>query len=245
MLYLINGEEALLVEEAIENTFATLKSKGYAQKKVFEIENDAQLEAALQESKSPSLFDEGKTVYFLKMNKKNKKLKKLPEGAKLIEIPPLTLTQFPMWIEKRFQKAGFILNANVRQLLCEHFEGNILAAHQCLQKCILMYPKGELSEEQIMAVLSPAARYNIFDLINHLQPTRAGKIPKILSRLQEEGVEPAIILWGLARECRRKKMEKALPLLSKTDEIIKGIQPGKCWETLLESAFMLAERPLF
>lgn len=239
MLYLIKGEEVLLIQDAIDHTFARLKTEGYAQKKVFEIDNDAALEAALLETKSPSLFDEGKTVYFFKINKK---LKKIPENAKIIEIPPMTLSQFPLWLDKRFQKAGFKITPTARQLLCEHFEGNILAANQCLEKLKLMYSKGELTDTQIITVLSPSARYSVFDLMHNLHPQHAEKMPKILTRLQEEGVEPAIVLWGIARECRRRKMEKALPMLSKADEIIKGIQPGKPWEALMESALFLTER---
>jgi DNA polymerase III delta subunit len=240
MLYLIKGEEPFLIQEAIENTFASLQTQGYAQKKIFTIDSDAALEAALLETRSPSLFDEGKTVYFLKIS--GKKLKKLPENAKVIEIPPMALGQFPFWLDKRLQKAGFKITVSAKQLFCDHFEGNILAAHQCIEKLKLLYPQGQLTEEQVMTVLSPSARYTVFDLMHHLQPQHAEKAPKILLRLQEEGVEPAIVLWGIARECRRRKIEKALPLLAKADEMIKGIQSGKPWEALMESTLFLVGR---
>jgi hypothetical protein len=43
-------------------------------------------------------------------------------------------------------------------------EGNLLAAHQELQKLALLYPAGELSFEQVEAAVLNVARYDVFKL---------------------------------------------------------------------------------
>jgi DNA polymerase III delta subunit len=245
MLYLLKGEEILLIEEAIENILISEKN---TEKKIFEITDAKILEEALFEVKSPSLFGE-KPIFIFKFTDKayktlQPKLKLLPENTKLINIQSITLKQFPLWLETKLKKSGFVIDKNIIELLCDHFEGNLLAAKQCIDKLEHLYAKGPLTKEQMMDVLAPSARYNIFDLLNHLSKPLAHKIPVILQNLKEEGTEPAIILWWLSKECRKRQTEEALPKLIEVDEIIKGMKSGNSFEALERAAFSIIGRKL-
>lgn len=241
MLYLIKGDETLLIEEAIENILKNNADKNTG-KKIFEISDNKSFEAALQDLKSPDMFNIN-PVYIFKTTDKaykaiQKNLKLLPKDTKTIKLSPIGLKQFPQWLEKQFQQAGFKINSVLNDLLCTYLEGNILAAKQCIEKLKLCYPtESALTEKQLLDVLTPCARYNIFDLINNLSITKLHKISMILKNLYEEGVEPAIILWGLARESRRQQNKEALPALTEADEIIKGIRTGNIFEALERAAF--------
>jgi DNA polymerase III delta subunit len=247
MLYLIKGDETLLIEEAIS---AILNSEKNTEKKIFEITDNKTLEAALFTLKSRDLFNTN-PVYIFKISDKiykslQKNLNKLLSAeTKTIIIHPITLKQFPRWLEKQFQQAGYTLTANLKELLCAYLEGNIFAAKQCLEKLKLIYPEDNiLTEKQLLDVLSPSARYNIYDLMNHLNNIGIPKISAILKNLFAEGVEPAIILWGLAASCRKQQKAHVLPLLVEADEIIKGIQTGNIFEALEQSAYAIAGKTL-
>lgn len=248
MLYLIKGDETLLVEEAIANILKNNADKNSG-KKIFDITDNKTFEAALQALKFPDLFNIN-PVYIFKMTDKaykaiQKNLKLLPEDTKTINISPINLKQFPQWLEKQFQQAGFKINSILKDLLCTYLEGNILAAKQCIEKLKLYYPaESVLTEKQLLDVLTPSAKYNIFDLINHLSSTKLSKISVILKNLFEESVEPTIILWGLARESRRRQNKEALPALTEADEIIKGIRGGNIVEALERAAYAVTGKKI-
>jgi hypothetical protein len=50
------------------------------------------------------------------------------------------------------------------EFIAAHVEGNLLAAHQEIQKLGLLYPPGEISLEQIEAAVLNVARYDVSDL---------------------------------------------------------------------------------
>lgn len=250
MLYLIKGDETLLVEEAIENIVKTRQCQtkqslaSTIDKKIFEITDNKTFEAALFALKTPDMFNPD-PVFIFKVSDKaykaiQKNLKLLPKETKTITIYPVNLKQFPQWLEKQFQQAGFKINSIQKDLLCTYLEGNILAAKQCIEKLKICYPADStLTEKQLLEVITPSARYNIFDLINYISQKKLHKISDVLKNLFEEGVEPAIILWGLARECRRCQATAALPALTEADEIIKGIRKGNILEALERAAFAI------
>jgi DNA polymerase III delta subunit len=241
MLYLIKGDETLLLEEAIEDI---LKKSNHPNKKIFDIVDNKTFDAALQELKSPDMFNID-PVYIFKISDKayktiGKKLNLLPKDTRTIIITSVNLKQFPQWLEKLFQKAGFQINAVQKDLLCTYLEGNILAAKQCIEKLKLCYPaESGLTEKQLLDILTPSAKYTIFDLINHLSVTQLHKISVILKSLYEEGVDPAIILWSLARESRRRQTQEALPALMEVDNMIKGTCGGNIFQALERAAFAI------
>jgi DNA polymerase III delta subunit len=246
MLYIIKGDETLLIEEAIDNI---LKIEKNTEKKIFEIIDPKTFEAALFALKSRDFFSSN-PVNIFKISDKTykalqKNLKKLPPDTQTITVLPVTLKQFPRWLEKKFQQTGYIFEAPAKDLLCTFLEGNIFAAKQCLEKLKLIYPDEKiLTEKQLLDVLTPSARYNIYDLMNHLNHTQLPKISVILKNLFSEGVEPAIILWGLLQEGRKRRKAKVLSLLVEADEIIKGIRTGSIFEALERSAFAIAGKTL-
>jgi DNA polymerase-3 subunit delta len=50
------------------------------------------------------------------------------------------------------------------QFFADRVEGNLLAAHQEIQKLALLHPPGELSFEQIESAVLNVARYDVFKL---------------------------------------------------------------------------------
>ena len=254
MLYLLyqKKDEPLLVQDAIDQIKQTMQRQNGIVRQILKLEVIETVEKALFDLRCPSLFEDSSQqscdifIFSPKLTEKIQKQKKitalLPPQSRIITITPVTLSQFPHWLEQRFKKAGFILSPGNKQLLCEHVEGNLLAAAQCLETLKVFYPAGgTLTKEQLEEVLISSAKYTVFDLMHYLTPNNIPKISQMLEKLQEEGIEPAIVLWGLARVCRSKQLDNLVPQLVEIDEIIKGMMPGNCWQYIKQACFLLAE----
>jgi DNA polymerase-3 subunit delta len=81
-------------------------------------------------------------------------------------------------------------------------EGNLLAAHQEVQKLALLFPPGELDPEQVKGAVLDVARYDVFKLGEALLAADAPRFVRMLDGLRGEGAAPPLVLWALAEEAR-------------------------------------------
>lgn len=121
----------------------------------------------------------------------------------VIPIWPLSAAQMPGWIQRRLQSAGFQADAAAVQLLAMRTEGNLLAAAQEIEKLGLLYPKGRLTLPQMEEASHNSARYHVFGLVDVILQSDPRAIIRVLAGLQQEAVEPTLVLWALAREARQ------------------------------------------
>ena len=90
----------------------------------------------------------------------------------------------------------------------DRVEGNLLAAHQEIQKLALLYPAGELSFEQIEAAVLNVARYDVFKLGEAVLAGQAARALRMLDGLQAEGEAAVLVHWTLAEDIRALKRVK-------------------------------------
>ena len=117
-------------------------------------------------------------------------------------IWPVNATQLPGWIANRLQLTGLKIPSQGIKLLAEYATGNILAAAQEIEKLHLLYGNGNLTNEQIITVLTDNARFNVFNLLDTAFVGNTTLLIRMLDNLKAEGTEPAIILWAITRELR-------------------------------------------
>jgi DNA polymerase III subunit delta len=120
----------------------------------------------------------------------------------IVQIRPINLTQFPNWFASRLQQAGIRVTTESLKLLIDYTAGNLLAAIQEIEKLQLLYGKGQLTPEQIRSAITDNAHFDVFNLIDSALQMQPQQTIRILQSLQSTGVEPAIILWAIARELR-------------------------------------------
>lgn len=114
----------------------------------------------------------------------------------------LPFAQLPQWLESRLRRHGLSAAADVLELLAARSEGNLLAAAQEIDKLRLLFEGGNLTREQVAAVVADSARYTVFDLAEATLQGQIGRTVRILRGLREEGIEPVLALWALARDIR-------------------------------------------
>jgi DNA polymerase-3 subunit delta len=150
----------------------------------------------------------------------------LGNAGVLLKIDPIERAQLPMWLGQRLSGQGQRVapgeeGRRALQFIAERVEGNLLAAHQEIQKLGLLYPEGILSFEQIHEAVLNVARYDVFKLNEAMLTGDVGRLARMLDGLKGEGEAAVLVLWALVEEVRT--------LL----RIKRGVAAGKPLATLL------------
>lgn len=115
---------------------------------------------------------------------------------------PVSSARWLDWIKQRLQRAGFSVHSEDAQYLARHYEGNLIAAAQCIQKLQNNLPSGKLELEQIRPFLDNFSHFTVFDLTDSAISGDATRTFNILHSLKNDGFDPVLILWALTREIR-------------------------------------------
>jgi DNA polymerase-3 subunit delta len=114
----------------------------------------------------------------------------------------------PDWIRARLARNGQSVDAEAMEFLVDRVEGNLLAAHQEIQKLGLLYPAGELGFEQIESAVLNVARYDVFKLGEAVLAGQAARALRMLEGLEAEGEAAVLVHWTLAEDIRGLKRVK-------------------------------------
>ncbi len=94
------------------------------------------------------------------------------------------------------------------QFFADRVEGNLLAAHQEIQKLGLLYPQGELSWAQVESAVLNVARYDVFKLSEAVLSGQVARVQRMLDGLQAEGEAEVLVHYTLAEDIRALKRVK-------------------------------------
>ena len=134
----------------------------------------------------------------------------LESGGVSIQLDPVERHALPQWIAQRLQQQGQRVEAGdvgqrTLQFFADRVEGNLLAAHQEIQKLALLYPAGELRQEQVEAAVLNVARYDVFKLSDAVLGGQVQRVQRMLDGLQAEGEAEVLVHWALAEDIRALK----------------------------------------
>jgi len=133
---------------------------------------------------------------------RSKWVKQIEKAGYWIPIWPISAAQLPRWLQHRLQQAGLKADSQAIELLATRIEGNLLAAHQEIEKLRLVAKDEWLSPELIANTVADSARYDVFGLVDKALLGDPRGAVRNLNGLRSEGTEPITILWALAREIR-------------------------------------------
>jgi DNA polymerase-3 subunit delta len=126
----------------------------------------------------------------------------LSEAGCVVECNAPSLDQLPQWIAGRLARQQQRAPANALEFIAGHVEGNLLAAHQEIQKLGLLYESGSLSLAQVEDAVLHVARYDTEKLRMALLEGDAARCARLLEGLKGEGAAPPLVLWTMANEIR-------------------------------------------
>ncbi|GAB4391725.1 MAG: DNA polymerase III subunit delta [Gammaproteobacteria bacterium] len=197
--------------------------------------------------------------------------KALSQVGAVIQVWPIERNQLPRWIAQRAEHHAIRLSTDATALLVSSCEGNLLACAQLLEKLALLFPKGTtIDVSQLADCISNHQHYDVFNLVDAVLAADASQALFIIDHLHQVGMEPAIVLWALARETRillelalgkqvaglwpkRQQqlqtclqrhtiddLQQILKCAHHIDCIIKGITPGDTWIQLINLSLKLS-----
>ena len=130
-----------------------------------------------------------------------------------VRVEPVDRRALPQWIAQRLAAQGQRVadgeaGAQTLAFFADRVEGNLLAAHQELQKIALLYPAGTLSFEQVESAVLNVARYDVFKLGEAVLAGQTARVLRMLDGLRAEGEAPVLVHWTLAEDIRALKRVK-------------------------------------
>jgi len=126
----------------------------------------------------------------------------LQAAAVYIEIPTVERAALPGWIGARLSAQGQGAERQSLDFIADRVEGNLLAAHQEIQKLGLLYEPGKLSFEQVHDAVLNVARYDVFKLSEAMLGGDAARLSRMLDGLKGEGEALPLVLWAVSEEIR-------------------------------------------
>ncbi|MCH8620119.1 DNA polymerase III subunit delta [Undibacterium sp. TS12] len=126
----------------------------------------------------------------------------LQQAAVYIDIPLVERNQLPAWISLRLSMQQQSTDRQSLDFIADRVEGNLLAAHQEIQKLALLHPPGKLSFEQIHDAVLNVARYDVFKLNEAMLAGDVPRLMRMLNGLKGEGEALPLVLWAMAEEIR-------------------------------------------
>ena len=135
-----------------------------------------------------------------------------------LQVEPVDRQALPAWIAQRLAVQGQKVQAGEEgqrtlQFFADRVEGNLLAAHQEIQKLGLLFPPDEknvgvLTWEQVESAVLNVARYDVFKLSEAVLAGQSVRVQRMLEGLQAEGEAEVLVHYTLAEDIRALKRVK-------------------------------------
>jgi len=178
----------------------------------------------------------------------------------VVDIWPIDRSRLPAWIAERLARQQQRASREVLEFLAARVEGNLLAAHQELQKLALLAPPGELSLETVHGAVASVARYDPYDAAEALLGGDLARYTRVIEGLRAEGEQPTFVLFvvssalfalqegnaerifnralrraveGAAQRFSPRRIARAIAAAAAIDRAIKGVAAGEPWEAFL------------
>ena len=140
----------------------------------------------------------------------------LDRSGVTVKIDTVERAALPVWIAQRLATQGQRVDEGdagqaTLAFFADRVEGNLLAAHQEIQKLALLYPSGILSLEHIQSAVLNVAKYDVFRLGEAVMAGQIERSLRMLDGLQSEGEAAVLVHWTLTEDIRAiKRIKDAL-----------------------------------
>lgn len=236
-LYVIHGNEPLLVIEAADTIRSAARVQGFEEREVLVVGTGFRWDELFLAAGNMSLFGSSKLIDLRIPNSKPGRdggealqrycahlaagtltlvtlgevdwqsrkaawFEALSSAGTIVECNAPPLAQLPSWIAARLQRQRQAAPQEVLQFIADQVEGNLLAAHQELQKLALLYPEGQLTLAQVEAAVLDVARFDVDGLREALLAGDIARCARLLEGLRAEDTAAPLILWALTTEAR-------------------------------------------
>jgi DNA polymerase III delta subunit len=126
----------------------------------------------------------------------------LEKAGTFLQTAPPAMDKLPDWIGERLSRHGLKADRDTLVWLATRVEGNLLAAHQEIEKLALLLPPGTLDMATARSAVVDVARYDVGDLSEAFLKADAARFCRILDGLKAEGEGLPLVLAVVGNEIR-------------------------------------------
>jgi DNA polymerase-3 subunit delta len=234
-IYLVTGDEPLLVNEAADAVRASARAAGFTERELHVVERGFDWDALLADSKELSLFTQRKIIELRlptaapgeagaqaiielasagspdnlvliitgKLDTRTQSARwvsSIEQRGVLVQLWPIELARLGGWIRERLARHQLRADNAAVALLAERVEGNLLAAHQEIEKLALLQSAGALSAEQVLECVADSARFDVLQLGEAAMRGQGARALRILEGLRGEAVDATLALWAVNKD---------------------------------------------
>ena len=138
-------------------------------------------------------------------------LSNLEQAGTCVALSEVNIHALPQWISQRLKQQQQSTDTATLEFIANQVEGNLLAAHQEIQKLGLLYPAGSLTDVQVRDAVLNVSRFDAFQLGEAVLSGDAERVVRIVQGLQDEGEQPVAVMnplmWVLRPLVRIKHAE--------------------------------------
>jgi DNA polymerase-3 subunit delta len=234
-IYLVSGDEILLVNEAADAIRAQARAAGFIERDLNVVERGFDWQDLLGQSRAMSLFAQRKIIEIRMVNptpgeqggsaivelaehpspdnvvlvitgkmdgrtQNARWVSAIEKHGTVVQVWPIDLPRLPAWIRERLGRHGLKADSAAASLLAERVEGNLLAAHQEVEKLALWLPPGEVTVQMVLDAVADSARYDVLQLGEAAMRGQTARALRVLEGLRGEGIDLTLVLWAVNKD---------------------------------------------
>ena len=131
------------------------------------------------------------------------------------------------WLAGRLAQQGQQADSQTIEFLIDRVEGNLMAAHQEVQKLALLFPAGPLPFGEVKNAVVDVARFNVFEIGVTLLKSDRVHFVRMLDGLQAEGAAAPLVLWAIAEEARA--MARVKTAMAAGRPLAQALRDARVW----------------
>jgi DNA polymerase-3 subunit delta len=136
----------------------------------------------------------------------------LDRAGVIVEAEAVARAALPAWLRQRLARQKQSASPEALDYLAARVEGNLLAAHQEVQKLALLAPEGELALETVQEVVANVARFDPYRAAEALVSGDLARYARIMEGLRGEGESEVFVLYALSNTLfALKALEEGMP----------------------------------
>jgi DNA polymerase III subunit delta len=197
---------------------------------------------AIQQLAELSQGNDGLLTLFIlpkldKMSKSGAWFSALESFGITLEVQEIDRRQLAPWLTQRMAQVSLRVKSGEEgertlKFFADRVEGNLLAAHQEIQKLSLLHPADtvspkEISFEQLEAAVLNVARYDVFKLSEAVLSGNLARTQRMLDGLQAEGEAEVLVHWALSEDIRN--LHRVKSLMDEGKPLPMALQEARVW----------------
>ncbi len=158
---------------------------------------------------------------------KSKWFEALDGAGVAVQAAAVKRDRLGQWLVGRFALQDQQVDARTIEFLTQRVEGNLMAAHQEVQKLGLLFAGGPLSFDDVADAVVDVARFNVFEVGATLLKCDRAHFVRMLDGLHAEGAAAPLVLWAIAEEARAMARVKAA--LADARPLAQALRDARVW----------------